>query len=157
MTARRKARKRALDVLFEADQRGLEVLDVLRIRRASGDPPVAAYAVELVEGVAAHRDEIDALVGAALADRWTLGRLPAVDRAILRLGAWELRFGAVEDGVAISEAVGLAADLSTDESPAYVNGVLAAVARAPAGERPDPVSVAAPLPAVLPDGAVRLE
>lgn len=129
MSARTKARKRALDVLFEADQRGLDPLDVLAVRRGAGDPPVVPYAVELVEGVQAHAAEIDALIGPALSERWTLARLPAVDRAVLRLGVYELRFRAdVPAGVAISEAVALAGDLSTDESPGYVNGVLAAIA-----------------------------
>lgn len=128
-TARRKARKRALDVLFEADQRGLEILDVLAIREAANDPPVAAYAAELARGVAAHREEIDARIAGALSDDWTLARLPSVDRSVLRIGVYELAFrDDVPAGVAISEAVGLTAELSTDASPDYVNGVLASIA-----------------------------
>ncbi|MGH3744975.1 MAG: transcription antitermination factor NusB [Mycobacteriales bacterium] len=130
--ARRKARKRALDLLFEADQRGLAALDVLALRRAAGDPPVVAYAVELVEGVTAHAEEIDALIGPVLSEGWSIDRLPAVDRTLLRIGVYELRFGDVPPGVAISEAVGLAGELSTDESPSYVNGVLAAIGTAAA-------------------------
>ena len=131
MSARTKARKRALDLLFEAEQRGLDPLDVLAIRRGAADPPVVPYAVELVEGVQAHRGEIDALIEPTLSERWSLGRLPAVDRAVLRIAVYELRFrDDVPVAVAISEAVGLAGDLSTDESPAYVNGVLAAIAAA---------------------------
>jgi N utilization substance protein B len=153
-SARRKARKRALDVLFEAEQRGVPALDVLAARRAADDPPVGDFAVALVEGVVAHAAEIDALVTPALSASWSLARLPAVDRAILRLGTYELRFGDdIEVGVAISEAVGLAADLSTDESPAYVNGVLAAIARAPRGEAPEPVAELPPQHVVLPEGA----
>jgi N utilization substance protein B len=150
VSARHKARKRAVDLLFEAEQRRLDLLDVLALRRAAGDPPVAPFAVELVEGVAAHAAEIDALIAAALSVRWSLDRLPAVDRAILRLGVWEVRHGAVEHAVAISEAVALAAELSTDESPAYVNGVLGAIARAPRGSVPEPASVAPPQPVAVP-------
>ncbi|HEX7353405.1 MAG TPA: transcription antitermination factor NusB [Mycobacteriales bacterium] len=128
--ARRKARKRALDLLFEADQRHLDPLDVLALRQAAGDPPVAAYAAEIVQGVTAHAGEIDALIGPALSAGWSLGRLPAVDRALLRIAVFELRFGDVPPAVAISEAVGLAGELSTDESSSYVNGVLAAIGSA---------------------------
>jgi N utilization substance protein B len=125
--ARRKARKRALDLLFEADQRRLAPLDVLALRQAAGDPPVVPYATQLVEGVIAHADEIDALIGPVLSAGWSIARLPAVDRALLRIAVYELRFGDVPSAVAISEAVGLAAELSTDESASYVNGVLGAI------------------------------
>jgi N utilization substance protein B len=132
VTARRKARKRALDILFEAEQRGLEPLLLLADRRAAPEAALTQYSAELVEGVAAHRSEIDALLIAQLSPGWTLARLPAVDRALLRIAVYELRFGTgVPTAVAVSEAVGLAAALSTDESPGYVNGVLAAIAAAP--------------------------
>ena len=130
--ARRKARKRALDLLFEADQRGLAPLDVLAVRQAADDPPVVPYAASLVEGVIAHADEIDALIGPVLSAGWSIERLPAVDRALLRIGVYELRFGDVPPAVAISEAVGLAGELSTDESASYVNGVLGAISAAAA-------------------------
>ena len=125
MGARTKARKRALDVLFEADQRGLDAVAVLaeRVRRA--DPPVPEYAVEIVEGVTAQRERIDELL-ATYAQGWTVDRMPGVDRALLRLSAWELLYNdEVPDAVAIDEAVELARSLSTDESPAFVNGLLA--------------------------------
>jgi transcription antitermination protein NusB len=125
VAARSKARKRALDVLFEADQRGLDPPDVLaqRVRRA--DPPVAEYTVEIVEGVVAHLERIDELLS-TYAQGWTLDRMPGVDRALLRLAAWELLYNDdVPDAVAIDEAVELAHSLSTDESPAFVNGLLA--------------------------------
>lgn len=100
-------------------------LDVLKDRIERAEPPVTAYAAELVRGVAAHRDEIDGLL-AANAKGWTLDRMPAVDRNILRIGAFELLWGTqVPDAVAISEAVLLATDLSTDASPGFVNGLLA--------------------------------
>ena len=124
MSARGKARKRALDVLFESEQRGVPASAVLAARRDLADPPVGDYTVELVEGVTAHRERIDELIS-TYAEGWTLERMPAVDRNVLRLGAFELLWSEdVPDAVAISEAVGLARDLSTDESPAFVNGLL---------------------------------
>ena len=131
MPARTKARKRALDILFEAEIRGEPVLDLLAERSAEGrqtagePPPVSGYAAELVRGVQAHRERIDELL-AQYSQGWTLDRMPAVDRNILRIGAYELLWGSgVPDGVVISEAVLLARDLSTDGSPAFVNGLLA--------------------------------
>jgi len=131
MAARSKARKRALDILFEAEIRGEPVLDLLAERAAagrepaSGSPPVSSYAAELVQGVAARVERIDELL-ARYAQGWTLDRMPAVDRNILRIGTYELLWGSgVPDGVVISEAVLLARDLSTEGSPAFVNGLLA--------------------------------
>jgi N utilization substance protein B len=125
MPARSKARKRALDILFEAEIRGDPVLDLLAERSESASPPVPEYAAELVRGVQEHRAQIDEML-AGNARGWTLERMPAVDRNILRIGAYELFWAAgVPDGVAISEAVLLARELSTDASPAFVNGLLA--------------------------------
>ena len=134
MSARSKARKRALDILFEADAKDVPAASVLaetvRRRAADGDSELNPYAVELVEGVVANRDDIDAALSGALQE-WTLDRLPAVDREVLRLGAFELLYRPdVPDAVAISEAVELARSLSTDESPAFVNGVLGSLAAA---------------------------
>lgn len=124
MGARSKARKRALDILFEADQRGLPVLDVLRTRLERAEPPVQEYAVEIVEGVVAQQERIDELLS-TYSHGWTLERMPGVDRCVLRIGAWELLFNDdVPDAVAIDEAVDLARSLSTDESPSFVNGLL---------------------------------
>ncbi len=125
MAARSRARKRALDILFEAEIRSEPVLALLDERAKAGDPPVAPYAAELVEGVHAHREQIDELL-AAHAQGWTLDRMPAVDRNVLRIGTFELLWqDGVPDAVAISEAVQLARDLSTDGSPSFVNGLLA--------------------------------
>jgi N utilization substance protein B len=126
VSARSKARKRALDVLFESEQRGVDPLATLAQRVAQGDPPVNPYSVTLVEGVVGAQREIDTLISACSRD-WPLDRMPAVDRTVLRLGAWELLHGDVPAGVAIDEAVELAKSLSTDDSPAFVNGVLARV------------------------------
>ena len=124
MAARSKARKRALDVLFEADQRGLDPLQLLAERMA-GDPPLPEYAVQLVRGVAARQERIDELLS-TYAHGWTLERMPAVDRCVLRLATWELLYNdEVPDAVAIDEAVELARSLSTDDSPGFVNGLLA--------------------------------
>jgi transcription antitermination protein NusB len=125
MPARSKARKRALDVLYEAELRGEPVLEMLDQRIADASPPVAPYATELVRGVLAHQALIDELLSEH-AQEWTLERMPAVDRNILRIGAYELLWGDdVPDAVAISESVHLARDLSTDGSPSFVNGLLA--------------------------------
>jgi N utilization substance protein B len=125
MGARSKARKRAVDVLYEAGQRDGDALVTLKDRLAQSDPPVPEYAVELVEGVVANRVRIDELLS-TYAEDWTLDRMPPVDLAILRLGVFELLWrDDVPDAVVVSEAVELASSLSTDESPAFVNGLLA--------------------------------
>jgi N utilization substance protein B len=127
VAARSKARKRALDILFEAELRGLPTLQLLSERQSVGDVPVQPYAAELVRGVATNRERIDELISWNLVD-WTLERMPAVDRNILRIGVYELLWAdGVPDGVAISEAVALAQDLSTDNSASFVNGVLARI------------------------------
>lgn len=124
MSARSKARKRALDMLFECDQRGLALGSTLDERVAAGDPPVNDYTVTLVRGVDEHRARIDELL-TTYAEGWTLDRMPAVDRNVLRLGAFEILYvDDVPDAVAVSEAVQLVRDLSTDDSPAFVNGIL---------------------------------
>jgi N utilization substance protein B len=124
MAARSKARKRALDILFEAEARDAPVLDLLAERSAGADPPVSEYAAELVRGVHAHGADIDRLL-AEHAQGWTLARMPAVDRNIMRIGTYELLWRPdIPDAVAISEAVALAGELSTDSSSAYVNGLL---------------------------------
>jgi transcription antitermination protein NusB len=123
--ARSKARKRALDVLFEAELRDRPVPEVLDERAADEIPPLPGYAADLVRGVVAHRERIDELL-AEYAHGWALERMPAVDRNLLRIGTYELLWADdVPDAVAISEAVQLASDLSTEGSPAFVNGLLA--------------------------------
>jgi N utilization substance protein B len=125
MSARTKARKRALDVLFECDLRSSDALETLAQRLAQAEPPVPEYTVTLVEGVVEHRQRIDTLIETH-AVGWTLDRMPLVDRNLLRIGAFELLWvDETPDGVVLSEAVNLAQQLSTDESAAFVNGVLA--------------------------------
>jgi transcription antitermination protein NusB len=125
MPARTKARKRALDLLYEAEIRGVDVLDLLDQRTAEASPPVSGYGAELVRGVQAHRARIDELLSAH-SRGWTLERMPAVDRNILRIAVYELFWAPdVPDAVVISEAVVAARDLSTDGSTSFVNGLLA--------------------------------
>ena len=124
MAARSKARKRAVDVLYEAALRDGDAMATLRERLAQAEPPVPEYAVVLVEGVAAHLERIDELLS-TYAEEWTLGRMPPVDLAVLRIGVYELLWcDDVPDEVVLAEAVALAASLSTDESPRFVNGLL---------------------------------
>jgi transcription antitermination protein NusB len=125
VAARSKARKRALDVLFEADLRGTDPTATLSAWTERADPPVQDYARVLVEGVIVNRDRIDGLL-TAYSEAWSLERMPLVDRTVLRLAAFEILYCPdIPDAVAIDEAVELAKSLSTEESPAFVNGVLA--------------------------------
>jgi N utilization substance protein B len=129
VAARSKARKRAVDVLYEADLRSTDALGVLADRRTLGDVPLNEYTVELVEGVQANRVRVDEILS-EYAEGWTLDRMPDVDRAVLRLAVYELLWrDDVPAAVVIDEAVELAKSLSTDESPRFVNGVLARVLR----------------------------
>ena len=134
MSARTKARRRALNILFSADVRGDTVADVLgaEAERAANEPDRLAswlYAREIVDGVMDHADEIDEQITTHSRD-WRLERMPAVDRALLRLSSWEILFNDdVPTAVAIDEAVELAKELSTEESGAFVHGVLARIAR----------------------------
>lgn len=132
-STRSKARKRALDIVFEAELRGLDSLTTLADRTEAADPPVREYTAELVRGVAAHAEEIDARISACLAPGWTLARIPRVDRGALRIAVFEIDYGEVPDAVAVAEAVQLVSELSTDESPAFVNGVLRAITTSPVG------------------------
>ena len=128
MAARSKARKRAVDVLYEADLRGTDPLATLKDRVALADPPVNEYTVELVEGVTGVRPRIDDIL-TRYAEGWTIDRMPGVDRAILRLGVYELLWRSdVPPAVAIDEAVELARQMSTDDSPRFLNGLLAQIA-----------------------------
>ena len=132
MATRNKARRRAVEILYEADLRSVSPSTVLadRIARAQqltpqdSDPRIGEYAVELVEGVAKHQQRIDSLIE-TYSVGWSLDRMPAVDRNVLRMGVYELLWQEeVPDVVAIDEAVGLAQQLSTDDSPQFVNGLL---------------------------------
>ena len=125
LTARQKARKRAVDILFEAYLRERDVLVTLAERTHDAEPPVVSITDEIVRGVVTHGDSLDAAIGAALAPGWTLWRMPRVDRTIARIGAYELAHTETPRDVVISEAVRLAQALSTDDSPAFLNAVLA--------------------------------
>ena len=133
MSARSKARKAALDILFESDLRGRSSLQTLEQRVADAETPLRDYTLTLVEGVTAHRAEIDSRIQACLAGGWSLERMPRVDRTAVRIAVYEIDFLDVPDAVAVAEAVALVADLSTDDSPDYVNGLLGKVISTKAG------------------------
>lgn len=125
--ARSKARKRALDVLFAADLRGESATEALDRAIAEGARPSNPYTETLVRGVAEHLARIDEIL-TTYAQGWTLARMPAVDRNVLRLGTYEMLYvDDVPDTVAVTEAMALVRELSTDESPSFVNGVLGAI------------------------------
>lgn len=129
MPARSKARKRALDILYASEMRGEDPVEALDRAVAEGEGPTNDYTTVLVRGVHEHHEAIDAVL-TSYAQGWTLARMPAVDRNVLRLGAWELLVSEeVPDEVAVSEAIALVRQLSTDESPTFVNGVLGAIMR----------------------------
>lgn len=129
---RHQARKRAVDLLFEAEVRGISAAEVVDTRAALAEakPDIARlhpYTAAVARGVSEHAAHIDDLITAHLRG-WTLDRLPAVDRAILRVSVWELLHAAdVPEPVVVDEAVQLAKQLSTDDSPGFVNGVLGQV------------------------------
>ncbi|MFN8194261.1 MAG: transcription antitermination factor NusB [Nocardioidaceae bacterium] len=129
MAARSKARKRALDLLYACELRGDDVMATLDQRIADGEGPTNDYTSTLVRGVVAHRGRIDELLS-SYSQGWSLERMPAIDRNALRIGAFELLWvDDVPDAVAVNEAIALVRDLSTDDSPAFVNGVLGAMLR----------------------------
>jgi transcription antitermination protein NusB len=129
MGARSKARRRALDILYASEMRGESAVDALDRAIEDGEGPSNAYTATLVRGVTAETPSIDAMLR-DFAQGWTLERMPAVDRNVLRLGLWEILYADdVPDTVAITEAIALVQDLSTDDSPTFVNGVLGAIQR----------------------------
>jgi N utilization substance protein B len=132
VSARSKARKQSLDLLYESDIRGKASLDLLALRDVEEEGPDARpirdYTKVLVTGVDTNKRKIDELIS-TYAQGWDMDRLPAVDRNILRLGIYELLWQQdVPDGVAIDEALALAKELSTDESSGYIHGVLGRIA-----------------------------
>ena len=130
MSARHKARTRALEILFEAHIRAVDPLEVLAAREAEPGGSLNEYVGELVRGVCEHGADINDTITQYARD-WSLDRMPGVDACILRLAVYELAHQSlVPTSVAISEAVELASDLSTDESASFVNGVLARIAAA---------------------------
>lgn len=133
MSARTKARKRAVDAIFAADIRKISPVELLQeVRELAADrqnqDSIFGYADEIVRGVVDHHEEIDDLIE-TYSQGWSLDRMPTLDKAILRVGTWEIRFNdAVPSAVAINEAVELANELSTDDSGAFINGLLARIA-----------------------------
>ena len=128
-TARTKARKRALDLLYAGEARGVSAVEMLEEAIAAGEQPTNPYTATLVRGVVAEQAPIDELL-TRYSEGWSLERMPAVDRNVLRLAVWEMLYAEdIPAHVAVSEAVALVRDLSTDESPGFVNGVLSAIER----------------------------
>ena len=123
MSARRKARKRALDFLYEADLRSANLLDLYH-SRPSEDLSQEGYVLTLLQGVAEHNAKIDELI-VTYAQGWDMDRMPAIDRNLLRLSIYEILWeSGLDDKIAVNEAVEMAAEISTTESSAYINGVL---------------------------------
>ena len=130
MAARSKARKRALDILFASELRSEDPVVALDRAIEDGEGPTNDYTSTLVRGVVEHLPRIDEVL-TTYSKGWTLTRMPAVDRNVLRIGVYELLWGDedVPQSVAVSEALHLVQDLSTDDSPAFVNGLLGSVMR----------------------------
>jgi len=129
MAARTKARKRALDILYAAEMRGQDPVVTMETAIADGEGPTNPHTEALVRGVTEHRERIEELL-TTYSQAWTLDRMPAVDRTALRIGVFELLYdGDVPAEVAVTEAVALVKNLSTDDSPAFVNGVLGSMLR----------------------------
>jgi N utilization substance protein B len=127
VSARSKARKRALDLIYASEMRNRSAVEALEEHRVSG--PVNDYTVDLVHGVTDHRARLDEVISSYAKD-WSLERMPAVDRNVLRMATYEVLYvDDVPDAVAVSEALNLVRELSTDESPAFVNGVLGNIVR----------------------------
>ena len=125
---RTKARKRALDILYESELRDRPAADTLAERIGLGEPPVRPFTIELVNGCIEHLDQLDALITSSLTGGWTLDRMARVDRNLARIALFEIAHTGTPAQVAIKEAVDLAARFSTPESPSFLNGVLAAAA-----------------------------
>ncbi|WP_296138850.1 transcription antitermination factor NusB [uncultured Tessaracoccus sp.] len=128
-STRTKARKAALDILFQADLRECPPSDVLAQYRVEGDGPLRPLTVAIVEGVETHREAIDARVDAACAKGWNIQRMPRVDRTLARIAVFEIDHTDTPAAVVLSEAIELASWLSTDESPAFLHGMLASAVR----------------------------
>ncbi|GGC27383.1 MULTISPECIES: transcription antitermination factor NusB [Brevibacterium] len=126
-SARTRARRRALELLFEAGQRRLAMDELVTMRSNDPDYPMKEYAVEIVKGITEKQAEIDEIIS-TYSEGWTLDRMPAVDRSLLEIGTWEMLYNdEVPDKVAIDEAVSLARQFSTDDSPGFVSGLLSRI------------------------------
>lgn len=142
-TKRYRARRRAADILYEAETRDLDPVAIVddRVELAAWEqspvPPVAEYTKEIVAGAAEKLDEIDELIARFLSQEWELGRLPAVDRAIMRVSAWEILFNAeVPAAVAVVEGVELASEYSTESAAPYIHAVLDDIAQSVSADNP---------------------
>ncbi|APF40055.1 transcription antitermination factor NusB [Neomicrococcus aestuarii] len=124
MNARTKARLRAVEVLFEAEARDVPIIDAMELRRRVTDQQISAYTESILRGVDSKIARIDEYLE-TYSKGWSLERMPAVDRSILRVATWELLFNDdVPDKVAVKEAGDIASELSTDDSPEFISGLL---------------------------------
>lgn len=128
-TTRTKARRRAVELVYEADVRGEELVDLLQARLVDNHPPIRDFTQDLVRGVAEHRGEVDEILRASLSEGWSLERMPRVDRALARVGAYELAYTETPLAIVADEAGDLAAELSTDQSPNFLTSLLDRVSR----------------------------
>lgn len=159
--ARFRARRRAVDMLFEAEFRDIDPVEIVEDRRelsrdeANQVAPVNAYTAQIVAGVAGNLDGIDDAIAAHLSSEWTLDRLPAVDRAVLRVSAWELlhNHDDVPEKVAVDEGIGLAKEYGHDKAPGYVHAVLDGISRSRRIAEKDAADAAARAEAAAADAA----
>jgi transcription antitermination protein NusB len=133
MSARHKARKRALDLLYEAEIKGLPLSEIWQQRVDSAELPTNEYTEKIILGLVLNQSEVDAKIS-EVSTGWRLERMSPVDRSILRIGVFEILFQTeIDAAVAINESILLAQEISSDEAPAFINGVLGAIARLPGG------------------------
>ncbi|MEL4505845.1 transcription antitermination factor NusB [Luteococcus sp. H138] len=128
-STRTKARKKALDILFEAELRDRDLLTTLDEYIAHGEPPVRAFTEEIIRGIDEHMGIIDQRVAECCSAEWTMERMPRVDRNLARIAVWEIDYSETADEAVISEAVALATEFSTDDSASFINGLLAQAMR----------------------------
>lgn len=128
-TTRTKARKQALDILFEAELRDRDLLTTLDEHIALGEPAVRPFAAEIVRGIADHMADLDQRIAECASQEWSVERMPRVDRNLARIAIWEIDHSDVADEAVISEAVALATEFSTDDSAGFLNGLLAAASK----------------------------
>ncbi|SER54408.1 N utilization substance protein B [Propionibacterium cyclohexanicum] len=129
-SARTKSRKQALDILFEADLRGEPIDRVVERRSQEGDTGVREYTAQIIAGYQSHQPAVDQHIAECLAGDWTLARMARIDRNLARIAVWELDNTTIPTQAAISEALELAEELSTDDSVAFLNGLLSKAAEA---------------------------
>ncbi|MDN5563616.1 NusB antitermination factor [Luteococcus japonicus] len=128
-STRTKARKKALDILFEAELRDRDLVTTLDEYIALGEPPVREFTSQIIRGIDEHMGEIDQRIAECCSADWTMERMPRVDRNLARIAIWEIDHSETADAAVVSEAVALATEFSTDDSAGFLNGLLATAMR----------------------------